>query len=676
MELTKTRPAKAYIGMMNSYIWKNATLRLLLAAAVMLVPSLAQADQLLHGTPIGTTAIQYETLEPSDTENTIHNVFDGDYDTFFAAYDRSGGWVGLDLGRQYVITRIYFCPRADMADCMTLGIFEGANNADFSDAIPIHMIKSTPREGMKNIVRPKCSRGFRYVRYIGPHDMRCNIAEIRFYGDLGEGDDSQLYQLTNVPTITIHTENAEDVIIKEKYLKGIITIISDEGTGVITDSLEIRGRGNGSWTFEKKPYKIKLNSKKRICGLPAKARKWTLINNCQDKTLIRNLVAFEMCRKMDFAYTPAGTPVDVILNGEYKGNYQLCDQIEVRKNRVDITEMTTKDNYNPNVHGGYLLEIVNKAVGEPVHFISGKFNSPVTVKYPGEDSITTSQKNYIETHYNNMETRVFFSTPTSETRGIPSIMDVESFLKRFLVSEATANIDAYYSVYLTKDRYSKFYWGPMWDFDHAFDNDSRCYPSNNINGYLCLSDQCSTVPGMKQIIQRVIEAFPDSLRFIWSKARLIDGFTSDHFDRYIDSLAVIMDQTQELNFMRWDMLNAWLPYTTGIRGSYQGEIDFLKTTIAERLEWMDRRIGIDSTLLAVSSPSITSVRIKGSKGCILIQGLHGNETIGVYALDGQATLAPKDTESHSNRISVAPGIYIVKVTAPNKPVATKKVVVT
>ena len=82
MELTKTRPAKAYIGMMNSYLWKNATLRLLLAAAVMLVPSLAQADQLLHGTPIGTTAIQYETLEPSDTENTIHNVFDGDYDTF------------------------------------------------------------------------------------------------------------------------------------------------------------------------------------------------------------------------------------------------------------------------------------------------------------------------------------------------------------------------------------------------------------------------------------------------------------------------------------------------------------------------------------------------------------------------------------------------------------------
>ena len=649
--------------------------RPLLISGLLLIPSQVLADKELKGTPIGTTAIQYGTLTPSDSVNTIHYVFDGDYSTFFSAYDRTGGWVGLDLGEPYVITRIYFCPRENMAERMTLGIFEGANNPDFSDAIPIYMVQSTPREGMKNLIRTKCSRGVRYVRYVGPNDTRCNVAEIKFFGNKGEGDDAQLYQLTNVPTITIHTENAEDVIQKDKYLKGIITIIGDSGTSVLMDSLQIRGRGNGSWTFEKKPYKIKLNSKRRLCGLPAKAKKWTLINNCQDKTLIRNLVSFEMCRKMDFDYTPAGTPVDVILNGEYKGNYQLCDHIDVRKNRVDITEMTTKDNGQPNIRGGYLVEIVGKALSEPVHFVSGKFNTPVKVRYPEEDSITMAQTTYIENIYNTMESRIFFSNPTSETTGIPSVIDVESFLKRFIVSEVTANIDAYYSVYLTKDRDKKFYWGPMWDFDHAFDNDSRCYPSNNINGYLCLSEKCSSVVGMKDIVRRVIEVYADSLRQMWSKARLVDGFTSEYFDAYIDSMATIMDKTQDLNFKRWDMLNAWLPFTTGIRGSYQGEIDFLKTTIAERLEWMDNRIGIDSTLLGVANIPLQQTRIKAGKGTVNISGMTGNEHVEIYSLDGSLIIRRKPDGNKATAIQTAPGIYVVRVMPSNGKATTKKVVV-
>ena len=127
---------------------------------------------------------------------------------------------------------------------------------------------------------------------------------------------------------------------------------------------------------------------------PAKAKKWTLIPNYSDKTLLRNLLAFEMSRQMGMTYTPYGTAVDVLLNGEYKGCYQLCDQVEINKNRVNITEMTPNDNQGSALTGGYLIEVDAYANQEISWFKSAKGN-PVTIKSPDDDEITANQKQYI-----------------------------------------------------------------------------------------------------------------------------------------------------------------------------------------------------------------------------------------------------------------------------------------
>ena len=109
---------------------------------------------------------------------------------------------------------------------------------------------------------------------------------------------------------------------------------------------------------------------------------------------MRNLLAFELSRRLGMPYTPYGTAVDVLLNGEYKGCYQLCDQIQVHKNRVNITEMTIHDNEGSALTGGYFIEIDAYADQEKSWFKSVKGN-PVTIKSPDEDSITTNQRNYI-----------------------------------------------------------------------------------------------------------------------------------------------------------------------------------------------------------------------------------------------------------------------------------------
>ena len=336
--------------------------KLLYANLLMMSPlTPVYSDDMLKGAVIGTTeTVNYNNnADRSNTVNTRESAFDGDLNTFFASWERSYTWTGLDLGEAHVITRVGWSPRNDGQGekRVLLGVFEGANREDFMDALPLYVVPENGKIGTMSYADVQCSRGFRYVRYVGPSDARCNIAELEFYGHPGAGDDSHLYQVTNLPTVSIHTLNGEIPYDKEHNIVSQLTIISDNGTQLLSEPGSTRERGNASRTFPKKPWRIKFDTKQRVLDAPAKAKKWTLINNYGDKTLMRNLLAFELSRRMGMAYTPYGTAVDVLLNGEYKGCYQLCDQVEINKNRVDITEMTPEDNQGGALTGGYLIEV-------------------------------------------------------------------------------------------------------------------------------------------------------------------------------------------------------------------------------------------------------------------------------------------------------------------------------
>lgn len=152
------------------------------------VPVEPETPGKLTGTVIGTTySVDYNSGSKSTTVNTKDNVFDGDYDTFFASYDRSQTWVGLDLGEKHVITKVGWSPRVDHQQRVELALFEGANEPDFSDALPIYIVKESCVNRVMQYGDVDCSRGFRYVRYVSPNDVRCNLAELEFYGHKSEG---------------------------------------------------------------------------------------------------------------------------------------------------------------------------------------------------------------------------------------------------------------------------------------------------------------------------------------------------------------------------------------------------------------------------------------------------------------------------------------------------------
>ena len=190
----------------------------------------------LSGEIIGTRySVDYNTSSQSESVNTKDCVFDGDFDTFFASYARSNTWVGLDLGHKHIITKVGYAPRPSQPGRVELALIEGANSADFSDALPLYIIKEAAQEYVMTYADIHCSRGFRYVRYVTPNDCRCNIAELEFHGYRGDGDDSQLYQLTNLPTVVINTEGAVDITSKENEINSRVYIISENGTKLLED---------------------------------------------------------------------------------------------------------------------------------------------------------------------------------------------------------------------------------------------------------------------------------------------------------------------------------------------------------------------------------------------------------------------------------------------------------
>ena len=427
---------------------KNVTPALLLLILLMQSFSLngTSQDKLLTGTVIGTReSVDYSTGQASTTVNTAANAFDGDFSTYFASYERSKTWVGLDLGEPHVITRVGWSPREGSygQKRVLLALFEGANDPNFLDGVPLYLIDQEGSFGSMSYADVNVSRGFRYVRYIGPNDARCNIAEVAFYGHPGEGDDTHFYQLTNLPTLSFHTVDNVDPYDKVHEIVSYITIIYDNETKIQEETGTTRYRGNGSLTNAKKPYRIKLDSQKRMfknsdMRSPAKAKKWTLINNHDDKTLMRNLVAFEIARRMGYDYVPWSKPVDVIVNGEYKGCYQLSDQITVDKNRVDITEMTPEDTEGEALTGGYLLELDGYASQETSWFTSAAGN-PITIKSPDDDEITTEQAQYIRREFNLMEAKILASNFDDPELGFRLKLDEKSLLQYWLTEELAGN---------------------------------------------------------------------------------------------------------------------------------------------------------------------------------------------------------------------------------------------
>ena len=538
---------------------------------------------------------------------TYHNnpstalyAFDGDPETYVQMNAGSKAWFGLDLGTPHVITEVRWMPRRNSvgAQYCQLGIFEGANDPSFIDAVPLYLIDDGGTSGVMSVGMVNVSRGFRYVRYTGPSGSRSMIAEVEFYGHEGEGDDSRFYQVTNLPTFSMRTVSGSDPTSKTTELEAQMTLIYDDGTLIQEYPILARSRGNASYGFEKKPYRIRFNDGKSHHIMkgselesPAKAKKWTLINNYGDKTLMRNIIAFETSRRFGMAYTVYCQAVDVIVNGEYKGCYQLCDQISVDKARVPITEMTPEDIEGDALTGGYLVEVDAYASSESSWFTSAR-GIPVTIKEPDADDITPEQSRYIKNMFDAMEASAWSGTFSNPLQGYRTRLDLDSFLRHFLVGEYSGNTDTYWSVYMWKERGDdQFHVGPSWDFDLAFNNDVRTYPVQSHRNWIYCSGG-SGAGSMSSLVTRILsdQSAYKRLCEIWAESRDSCGMTPEAMVAFVDSIADRLYASQRLNFMRWKILGQRVHENAFAYPTYGEEVAVVRQYVQDRFEFMDEKL--------------------------------------------------------------------------------------
>ena len=394
-------------------------------------------DNKLTGSVIGTTeTVDYSTFGKSTSVNTRDKAFDGDLNTYFASWERNYTWTGLDLGAPHVITRVGWSPRNDVhgEDRVLLGVFEGANREDFMDALPLHIIKERGTIGEMSYASVDCSAGFRYVRYIGPSDARCNIAELEFYGHPGEGDQSHLSRLTNLPTVSIHTLNGAIPYDKEHDITAQISIIGDDGEGLLTEPGSIRERGNYSRSFPKKPYRIKFDKKQAVLGMPSN-KHWCLMAHADDCLgFLKNYAGYQLSEALGLKWTPKAVPVELVMNGEYYGLYFLTEQVRVGSNRVNVTEQ--EDYATDSVSGGWLVEIDNyEEEGNVTLFEQNAQEVWFTMKSP--ELLSASQRTYIESQLHSLNEAIWGNTDYP----LWEMMDLDEAVKFYLVQELMEDCD-------------------------------------------------------------------------------------------------------------------------------------------------------------------------------------------------------------------------------------------
>jgi hypothetical protein len=387
-----------------------------------------------------------------------------------------------------------------------------------------------------------------------------------------------LPQRVQLPVLRITTDNAAPIVSKEVYIAGQMNLVSNvAGAAAVIGGLQIRGRGNSTWDIHpKKPYRLKLTDKQSLLGMPS-SKDWVLLANYSDKTLLRNAAALDLGTRMGFPWSPRSAFVEVYLNDRYDGVYELMENIKVTKDRVNIDELAAADVGADKITGGYLLEVDFREDGHTMH--SSIDNLPIVFQSPEEPA--PAQEDYIKGYINEFETVLHSSGFADPATGYAAYIDVDSFVRWYLVNEVFRNVDAnmWSSCWMYKPRGGKLFMGPLWDFDLAAGN------ANYSDAFRMEGWHIRTAPWFSRLFEDPAFAARVKLRWNEIKADELPAMFAG-----VTSSSASLQQPQLNNFQRWPILETYVWPNYVIPGSYTGEIDYLNTWLTARIAWMDRQI--------------------------------------------------------------------------------------
>ena len=281
----------------------------------------------------------------------------------------------------------------------------------------------------------------------------------------------------------ITTADGEDIVSKDYYKDCYVSVNGMGSFSSFSVPAEIRGRGNSSFLwYDKKPLRIKLGKKRKVLGL-GKAKSWVLLANYRDITDLMNTYVFETGHWMGLPYTNHTRYVEVFVNGDYRGVYQLTEQVQQNESRVALSDdrgilITLDQDDGPGL-----------SPGESDNFYSAVYNMPVAVKYPDDELLTQERRDSIREVFGELETAIRNKDYTLAD----SLLDMESFIRYLQIQEFVYNVElsAPRSIFIHKEGDGKWTMGPLWDFDAGYDFDW----GNMYTGHTFFTDYRETVMG-------------------------------------------------------------------------------------------------------------------------------------------------------------------------------------
>ena len=353
-------------------------------------------------------------------------------------------------------------------------------------------------------------------------------------------------------------------------------------------NLEIKVRGNSTADAEKRPYRLKFAKKSDstdgqahkhdLLGYGYSKRNWTLLANVNDKSLLRNALTYHIGKAVGMPFCPGYKFVDLVINNEYRGTYQVSDHCEVDADRINVNEDT-----------GWYVEFQgrNDMCDYPMCFAEGGVLMNINNPEPDDENDADQRNaiiNPIKDWFLNGWKKAFGTGYTNPASGWRAYNDEESLIKFWIATELTGDYDGLMSVKAYREADGKLCWGPLWDKDLAFGNwQSMADPDGMLVAHL---QQASCVQGYFDKLTQDPDFMAHAKEVL---DNLVSGGIKANLLEKIDEMADVVRETQVLNLAKWgNTPQGAFGYVGGL-ANYQAYVDQLKDWLSDRIDYVQQR---------------------------------------------------------------------------------------
>lgn len=389
-----------------------------------------------------------------------------------------------------------------------------------------------------------------------------------------------------LPVVYVNTADGAPIVSREDYLTAEMWIdpMGVEGVEAFGSqeepvTLQIRGRGNSSWTgYGKKPYKLKLEKKGAPFGFP-KSKHFALLAHAPTQSYFSGETAYQLSRLIGMAWTPRSYPVEVMLNGVNVGVYAFSESVRIDDGRIEIEEQPEGNTDEATIPYGWLVEIDNSddtpQIRVPQTLVADDPEAQVsrfTIKTP--EVLSAEQEAWITDQMTTLTHMIL--NPDKSNAEWAEMIDIESLAKYYIVQELSANFDAFVgSTYLYKGTGDKWVFGPLWDSEWTFVNDERV-----ANFW----DERVALTGVSKVNFTWIKDLVQFPQFHNEVVRVWNEFYPDTFnqiDDFIEQFYALTSEAYDNNNLIWpDYISLDIHVT----------YNRLKTILPVYGQWFDRMI--------------------------------------------------------------------------------------